>query len=46
VPVLEARVMVDGSSTAYVCERFACRLPVTGAAGLEAELDGAGKPGG
>jgi uncharacterized protein len=38
LPLLEGRTMVDGRATAYVCEGFACRLPVTDAAGLEAEL--------
>ncbi|MFB3737374.1 MAG: thioredoxin domain-containing protein, partial [Candidatus Velamenicoccus archaeovorus] len=29
VPLLRDRVPRDGSPTAYVCERFVCRLPVT-----------------
>jgi uncharacterized protein len=29
VPLLRDRAPVDGRATAYVCERFACRLPVT-----------------
>ncbi|MFD6100426.1 thioredoxin domain-containing protein [Nocardiopsis flavescens] len=29
VPLLRDRVRVDGLPTAYVCEGFACRLPVT-----------------
>src|SRR5581483_6424663 len=28
VPLLRDRVAVDGLPTAYVCERFACKLPV------------------
>ena len=28
-PLLADRTLVDGLPTAYVCERFACRLPVT-----------------
>ncbi len=29
VPLLRDRPQMDGLPTAYVCERFACRLPVT-----------------
>jgi uncharacterized protein YyaL (SSP411 family) len=29
VPLLEGKTLVDGSPTVYVCERFACRTPVT-----------------
>jgi uncharacterized protein YyaL (SSP411 family) len=29
VPLLEGRDAVDGHATAYVCEQFACRAPVT-----------------
>jgi uncharacterized protein YyaL (SSP411 family) len=29
IPTLEAMVAVDGKATAYVCENFACQLPVT-----------------
>jgi uncharacterized protein YyaL (SSP411 family) len=35
VPLLTDRPTVDGHATAYVCERFACKAPVTDAAALE-----------
>ena len=38
VPLLEGREAIDGRAAAYVCERFTCRLPVTDAAALRAEL--------
>jgi uncharacterized protein len=39
VPLLAGREAVDGRATAYVCEHFVCRLPVTDPAALSAELD-------
>jgi uncharacterized protein YyaL (SSP411 family) len=42
-PLLADRPLVDGQATAYVCERFACRLPVTDPADLRAQLDEAVK---
>ena len=39
VPLLADREAVDGRATAYVCEHFVCRLPVTDPAALSAELD-------
>ncbi|HEY7439487.1 MAG TPA: thioredoxin domain-containing protein, partial [Acidimicrobiia bacterium] len=40
-PLLADRQMIDGSPTAYVCERFACRMPVTDSDALRAEIDAA-----
>ena len=38
VPLMEGRVAVDGRAAAYVCEGFACRMPVTAQDELRALL--------
>ncbi len=40
-PLLAERTLVDGLPTAYVCERFACRLPVTTPEALRDQIDAA-----
>jgi hypothetical protein len=39
VALLEGRPQLDGRATAYVCERFSCRLPVSTPEQLTAQLD-------
>ncbi|MCB0139314.1 MAG: thioredoxin domain-containing protein, partial [Caldilineaceae bacterium] len=34
LPLLEGRTLVDGKAAAYVCENYACQLPVTTAEAL------------
>jgi|tagenome__1003787_1003787.scaffolds.fasta_scaffold20988263_7 uncharacterized protein YyaL (SSP411 family) len=38
VPLLEGRSAIGGDPTAYVCERFACQLPVTDPSALRTQL--------
>ena len=38
-PLLRGRATIDGAATAYVCQRFSCRAPVTDAATLAKQLD-------
>ena len=38
MPLLQDREQLDGKATAYVCERFACRQPVTDPGALAAQL--------
>ncbi|WP_026414461.1 thioredoxin domain-containing protein [Actinomadura oligospora] len=38
IPLLDGRPLVDGVPTAYVCQGFVCRLPVTSTAALSREL--------
>ncbi len=40
-PLLADRSTVDGRPSAYVCEYYACKQPVTDPAGLRAQLDDA-----
>ncbi|MGE5603781.1 MAG: thioredoxin domain-containing protein, partial [Nitrososphaerales archaeon] len=39
VPLLAGRPQLDGKATAYVCQNYVCRLPVTEAAGLAEQLE-------
>jgi uncharacterized protein YyaL (SSP411 family) len=41
VPLLAGRTLRDDAPTAYVCEHYACRLPVTAPDALRAEIDAA-----
>ena len=40
VPLLRDRFVRDGRATAYVCERFTCKLPVTDPVSLREQLGG------
>jgi uncharacterized protein len=41
VPLLAGREALTGRATAYVCQNFVCRLPVSEPEALRAQLDGA-----
>jgi uncharacterized protein YyaL (SSP411 family) len=38
IPLLEGRRAVDGAAAAYICERFACRAPLTDPAAARAAM--------
>ena len=40
LPLLEARGMIDGKPTAYVCHNYACQLPVTTPEEFAVQLEG------
>ncbi len=40
-PLLVDRPLIDGQATAYLCEEFVCREPVTGADRLQTQIDAA-----
>lgn len=40
IPLLEGRDVMDGKATAYLCQNFACQLPVTEAEALMKQLEG------
>jgi uncharacterized protein YyaL (SSP411 family) len=39
LPLLESRGMIDGKPTAYVCQNYACQLPVTTPEELAKQLE-------
>jgi len=39
LPLLEQRGLIDGRPTAYVCQRYACQLPVTDPEALAKQLE-------
>jgi len=43
VPLMADRVQVDDKATAYVCERFVCRMPVVEGQALAEQLSDAGR---
>ena len=45
LPLLEDKEMLAGMPTAYVCQNYACQLPVTEPDALAAQLEGSGETG-
>ena len=39
IPLLENRTMIDDKPTAYVCEHYTCKQPVTDVSALQEQLD-------
>ncbi|HKV37103.1 MAG TPA: thioredoxin domain-containing protein [Pyrinomonadaceae bacterium] len=39
IPLLENRPLLDGRATAYVCENYTCKQPVTSTADLQSQLE-------
>jgi uncharacterized protein YyaL (SSP411 family) len=39
IPLLAGRTQIDGAATVYVCENYACQLPVTDPEALRAQLE-------
>ena len=39
IPLLENKRQIDGETTVYVCENYACKAPTTDLAELESQLD-------
>jgi uncharacterized protein YyaL (SSP411 family) len=39
IPLLQNRPLLDGVATAYVCENYTCKQPVTTAADLQSQLE-------
>ena len=38
LPLMQGREMIDGRATAYVCENYVCKLPVTEPQALASQL--------
>jgi uncharacterized protein YyaL (SSP411 family) len=44
MPLLKGKRRINGQATAYVCEQYRCKLPVTSVADLRKQLDVPGNP--